>query len=607
MFQNEVHGAGYHRVSRVPGWLARGLGFGLMVLIVFSAPAAQPRRVLLLHSYGREFAPFNSFSEMFRTELAQQYGESIEFFDAALESARFEGDSTETLFTAYLEALFADRKLDLVVPIGGPAARFVQRYRGRLFPKTPMLLAAVDQRHLQPDMVDPNTAVVTVSYDLSIVIENIMQVLPGTTNIVLVTGNSPLEKFWLEEFKRQFGTKPAPLHFTWFNDLSFPEIQRRAAALPPRNAILYVLFSIDAEGVPYVEDRALGGIHSVANAPMFGLQQSQLGRGIVGGPLMPFMELSQKTANVAVRILRGEPAGSIKTPVQLPARPVFDWRELKRWGISQRRLPAGSEVRFRQSAFWERYWWQITAGIVVFAAETLLVFALLANLTRRREAEKAMRELSGRLINAQEEERARVAKELHDELSQNLALIAIEMEMSSQQLPAAAGELNARLQALSAQTQALSTEVHRISHGLHPAKLTQLGLAIAVRGFCREIEAAHNIKVSYVERQVPRNLPEDIALCLYRVSQEALHNVVKHSGAASASVQLTADGKAIELEVVDTGKGFDVNEPRVKASLGLVSMAERVRLVSGGMAIDSKPGRGTRLFVQVPLPTKTST
>ncbi|HEY5912658.1 MAG TPA: sensor histidine kinase, partial [Verrucomicrobiae bacterium] len=251
--------------------------------------------------------------------------------------------------------------------------------------------------------------------------------------------------------------------------------------------------------------------------------------------------------------------------------------------------------------FWQTWWFACSfaafLGVAIFSA----LKRRLTLLERRRAEQESV---TRQIILSQENERKRVAGELHDGLSQNLALLSIEMEMLNQDLPTAAGELTNRLQALSAQTKGLSAEVHRISHGLHPAKLTQLGLAVALRGFCREVAAAHKITVHFADSSIPRVLPEDVALCLYRVAQEAVQNVVKHSGAKSAKVELTMDGNAIELNITDDGKGFELNANRANDSLGLVSMEERVRLVHGQFSVESKPAAGTHVRVRVPLPTE---
>jgi signal transduction histidine kinase len=223
------------------------------------------------------------------------------------------------------------------------------------------------------------------------------------------------------------------------------------------------------------------------------------------------------------------------------------------------------------------------------------------DITERKRAEQAAHELSGRLISAQEEERARLAKELHDGLSQNLALLAVELELFGQRPTGAVDEVSERMQEFSTRTKELSSEVHRLSHGLHPAKLEQLGLAAAIGGFCRELEAGGLICVKFSCQDVPRALPKDLALCLYRVTQEALQNVVKHSGARNASVELRKEGNELQLRIADEGKGFEATAEPAGDGLGLVSMRSRVRLVGGNISWDSTPGQGTQVNVRAPV------
>jgi PAS domain S-box-containing protein len=378
------------RVGCLLAWL-------LMGLLARSSDAAEPRRVLLLHSFGRQFAPFNTFSESFRTALGEQLGSPVDFHDVALESARFPSAASEGPLIDYLDALFANRPLDLVVPIGGAAARFAQAHRRELFPKVPMLIACVDERHLQNVALTPNDAVVAVENDPVRMLESILQVLPDTTNVAVVIGDSPLERFWLGETRRLFAAFTDRVHFIWLDGLSFSQVLTRAEALPARSAIFYGVFSVDADGVPYTEERALAELHAVAHVPIFGLHDSQMGDGIVGGPLMSIEQLSRNTVKVAVRILHGEQAGSIKTPVQVPGTPMYDWRELKRWHISEARLPRGSVVLFRQPTAWEQYKWRIIGNVSLCLLEALLIILLVGNLLKRRRAEQSLRESEERL------------------------------------------------------------------------------------------------------------------------------------------------------------------------------------------------------------------
>lgn len=219
----------------------------------------------------------------------------------------------------------------------------------------------------------------------------------------------------------------------------------------------------------------------------------------------------------------------------------------------------------------------------------------------RRRTEEALRYIGGRLINAQEEERSRIARELHDDLSQRLALLSIELEQVSQLIPARQHNLRSRMQDLWATAQEISVEVRRISHQLHPSKLEHLGLVAAVKSFCEELDERRGVKIAFRSRDIPADLPKEVALCVFRVVQESLRNVVKHSGAQEARVVLGMSGQTVQLCVSDSGAGFDVDSATHRKGLGLISMKERLRLVGGSLTIRSRPTRGTQLDIQIPL------
>jgi len=231
-----------------------------------------------------------------------------------------------------------------------------------------------------------------------------------------------------------------------------------------------------------------------------------------------------------------------------------------------------------------------------------LVGQVFASALVRIDADVALQEVSGRLINAQEKERARLAQELHDGMSQQLAVLAVELQMLSQRLPATAAEMQARLGELSEKTKALSSEVHRLSHALHPAKLERLGLVAAVGGFCRELEATARLRVRFSAADVPAHVPRDRALSLYRVTQEALWNVVRHSGAQSAMVTLAGGDAELRLDVVDDGCGFDPAAVAPTTSLGLLGMRERVVMLGGSIRWEPRADGGTAVRVRMPLP-----
>jgi signal transduction histidine kinase len=235
----------------------------------------------------------------------------------------------------------------------------------------------------------------------------------------------------------------------------------------------------------------------------------------------------------------------------------------------------------------------------------LRTFAVIRDITARQRSEQAVHDLSARLMSAQEAERARLARELHDGLSQNLALQAVQLELMAQRPPTAAAEFAARLLELAGQMKKLSTEVHRISHDLHPAKLTQLGLTAAIAELCQTGLLVHRIPISFRHSGIPRALPLGVALCLYRVAQESIQNIVKHSGAKQVEVDLHRVNNDIHLGIADDGRGFDTESKPNTQSLGLVSMRERVRAARGQIHIESKPGEGTRVTACLPVPEET--
>ena len=204
-------------------------------------------------------------------------------------------------------------------------------------------------------------------------------------------GDAPIEKFWVNELRQALRPFEGQVKPVFMNDLSFGEILKRVAALPPASAIYFGDLVIDAEGVPHRQEEVLARLHAVANAPIFGQYDYQLGGGIVGGPLLSVRTLSRKTAEVAAQILAGASPGDIKTPPQKLGEPEFDWRELRRWGIQQADLPPDSTISFREPTLWEQYRWYILAVAGFSGLQAILIVGLLLNRLRLRRAHDRLR------------------------------------------------------------------------------------------------------------------------------------------------------------------------------------------------------------------------
>jgi len=222
------------------------------------------------------------------------------------------------------------------------------------------------------------------------------------------------------------------------------------------------------------------------------------------------------------------------------------------------------------------------------------------DISERKRTEEALQDLGGRLIAAQEEERRRVARELHDDLNQRMALLSIGLEQLAQEIPKPPG-LRGRFRKLQKQMHEISADIHRLSYQLHPSKLDHLGLAAAVKSLCIELSESRNLRVDLKQTGFPATLPKDVTLCAFRIVQEALGNCVKHSGAQTVQVVLEKTDGAIRLSVSDNGCGFDMESDAMKRGLGFISMSERLHLVGGEIQILSRPLRGTCIKVSIPL------
>jgi signal transduction histidine kinase len=357
--------------------------------------AAEPRRVLVLHAFGHAYSPWSDMAASFREELVKKSPEPIDLYEVSLDTARVRDPEDEGPFVEYIRAVLSGRKLDLIVPVGAPAAFFLQRHRQTIFPTTPMLIVGADVRRISSITRAANDAAVLLDLDLPAYLRNILQLRPETTEIAVVVGNSPVERYWTSELRRDFQPFADRVNITWLNDLTFGEMLERAAAMPPQSAIFWFLLSEDATGVPYSQDRALETMREVAAAPVFGMGDFELGRGIVGGPLMQTSALGRQAAEVGLRILKGETrAESIETPAVTFGGSMYDWRELQRWNISESRLPVGSIVQFRQGTVWENYRFEIIGALAI----VFLQAALIAGLLFERLARKRAGVLAGKAI-----------------------------------------------------------------------------------------------------------------------------------------------------------------------------------------------------------------
>jgi len=302
----------------------------------------------------------------------------------------------------------------------------------------------------------------------------------------------------------------------------------------------------------------------------------------------------------ALQILAGKPPQDIPV-VPAPSLYLFDWRQLHRWNLDVSKLPAGSTVLFRQPTLWEQYRWPLLIGLLVLTSLSLLTISLLFERKQLQAARNEQMHLSGLLINAHDEERSRLAGEIHDDFSQRLAVLSLGLETAADGIPGSLQETKRQMQELMESASDLGADLHSLSHKLHSTTLERLGLAAGVASFCKEFSAQQGLQIEFSQQGLPRSVSPEIALCLFRIVQEALRNVQKHSGAAHARVRIETMGDTLHLSISDDGVGFDVNDGVDHQGLGLWSMRRRVRLVGGRYEIYSKKQNGTRIEIWTPI------
>jgi len=557
---------------------------------------AEPRQkqVLVLYSTRRDAQLVVVGDREIPRILAAGLPEGLDYYSEFIDSARFQHEEYQDAFRDFLRLKYADHAFDLVVAMDEIPLQFVTRHRDTLFRGVPVVFFTRVPGARRPS----NAAGLIVSTEFTGTITLARTLQPGLRHVFVVSGANDDDVSFESLAREQLQSLDRRLDVTYLSGLPTKDLEARLAALPRHSMVYYLVVDRDGAGQNFHPLEYLDRVAAVSSAPVYSWVDSAMDHGVVGGSLKAQVEQAQAVSSLALRVLRGEPADSI--PVASPNLNVvaLDWRQLQRWGIDERRVPADAVVRFRAPSVWDRYSSYIIIAVTAFLAQTMLIAGLFLQRARRRKAEARVRDLGSRLLNAQEAERSRIARDLHDDVSQQLALLSINLELLAQ--ADAAGSHQLADEALRT-TQRIARSIHELSHRLHPAKLLLIGLVPAVRGLQRELSQS-GTAIDFTYDNVPPDLPPEVTLCLYRIVQEALQNALKHAAAGEIAVRLRGRGNALVLTVDDNGAGFDVNGAWGKG-LGLISMSERVDAVAGIFAVDSAPGNGTRVTITVPLGT----
>lgn len=706
-------------------WLA------VLVIMFFGlgrpASAAEPptvKSVLVLYSFSDRSV--NDSADSVKSALRARVPWPVNFYVEYMESRRFDDEGYEKSQVESLRHTFGGQKLDLVIVEAYPALEFAVKHRDQLFPGVPIVFSDIDAGRIEGLKMWPGVTGVTETVDVQGTIDLALHLQPDTNEVAIITNTSGFERYWLAAVHTELLRHQGKVREIDLVGLPTGQLLEKVAALTPQTVVLFQLAPQDSI------QPAIGAYDILAavgrRVPTYCIFPVVcLDHGGIGGADIDVKEQTALMAELARRVLSGERPESIPVVHGTADRVRVDWRQLRRWNISESALPPGSQVLYRQPTLWERDRKYIIAAILLIVAQSLLIVGLLWQRARKRKAEavllesekrfrvmadttpslvwmcnqegkvtylndrrvaftgrdpdagyddtwtayvhpddrknvldanarglesheayskeyrlrrrdgvyrwmfdvasprvngdgafagfigsaiditdqklaqEALESVSGRLIEAQETERSRIARELHDDVCQRLALLSMELEQANRSLNASPAATNERLEGIKLHCSEIAGDVQALSHQLHSSKLDYLGIVAAIRGFCKEFAKQHNVSVAFTDENVPKPLPKDISLCLFRVAQEALHNALKHSGVSHFVVDLRGTADQVQLEVRDRGAGFDAKEVGRNRGLGLVSMQERIHLVHGTFSLESKLGQGTRIITSVPV------
>jgi signal transduction histidine kinase len=586
-----------HRWLRPIG-LVRNSILRLSVIIIalscqFPVRAQNTRNVLVLHVGSANQPAHILISKVFQNTFGASTHNQL--FEEFLDYDRLNAD--DEMLAETLGKKYAGKKMDLVVSDGAPVLNFLLRRGEDLWPRTPKVFSFVEPREM-PAKLPPNFTGVTTSVDFGATLHLALQLMPNRRHVFYVTGIAPREEAFRHLAEQEFSRFASGVQITYVYDLPLSELLVRLGELPDDSVVIFFTMFQDAAGHEYVPAKVFPMIASSSNAPVYCLFDTHIGSGALGGVILDIEHAAEQAAKLALQVLdRGSASG---LPVgRSTNQAVVDWRQLQRWGINEARVPSGTVIRFRIPSVWDQYKWYVVAGMAAIVAQLGFIIILVGEIRRRKKSDLAIKSLSGRLINAGEEERKRIARELHDDIAQRLALVSIELDVMQPDVklndPGAQRSLRAPVE----QLHEVITDVHNLSHQLHSNKLQHLGLGAALNEVCQQLAKQHHLEIQFSAENVPFPLSENLALCLYRVAQEALSNSVKHSGSARVDVRLAACDGSLMISVKDYGTGFDPSATH--DGLGLATMRERLRLVEGKLMINSRPGGGTEVTAQARL------
>ena len=568
-------------------------------LTVHGQQSVDPKRVLVLYWYNKDFLWNVEFDRSFKFRLDSAPSGSIEYYQEYLETDRFPGEPQARLLRDYLRKKYADHPVDVVVASSDASLEFLRRDRSGLFPGVPIVFVATQYPTTAEITTEPGlTGIINISTHRRTV-DLALSLHPAIEQVFVVSGTLEHDKRLELLARRELQGYEGRVQITYLTDLSSAKLIEKMRSVPKRSIVLYVWEqSTNDQGklLESVDLFALIAPHT--RVPIYGMLLPLVGRGIVGGYVNTGDAEGTKIAEIVLRIATGTRAMDI--PVErAPAEPIFDWREVRRWGIRENKLPRESIIRFRELTLWDQYKWRILGIVALF----LVLLWALYQLRVRQLARQFDVQLRTRL-----NERTRIAGDLHDTLLQSLHGLMFRFQAARNMLPRRPEEAMQELDGAITRTQQAIAESRDAINDLRCEPVTQRDLAELLAADGQELEALHRAEgdspaFSIIVEGERRTLSPDLCQDVYRMARELLRNAFRHARAHRIETEVRYDDGLLRVRVRDDGTGIAPNvleEDGRAGHFGLRGVRERAQRIGAQLDFWSEAGAGTEVQLTVP-------
>jgi signal transduction histidine kinase len=604
---------------------------------ILAEPAPARPQVLLIFDEDKDLPGLSVINRNVQQVLRDAFEEGVEFYSESLQLSQFNDAEHQDAMLEYFRRKYEGRQIDLIIAVMEPSLDFLLRRAETLFAGTPIVFCGANPLEVERMTLPKNVTGVLVERTFAPTLDIALRLQPDTRNVFIVGGTSRFDQQIHAIASRDLQAFESRVNLVWLNELPMERLLIELAALPDKSVVYFLTLFADGASEPFIPHDALTRIASAANAPVYVAVDQYVGRGAVGGHVYSVADLGQQAASIGVRILRGEAPSSIPVASASVYRNLFDWRQLERWGIDERRLPAGSDIAYRPASIWYLYKWYILAGAALFLLQTGLVVGLFVSHAQRRRAEILRGESDERRLRAEDEVRKQRDELAHalrvttlgemtasfaHELGQPLAAITMNAQAARNMLArhAADADVNEILHDVAADANRATETLRRLRvlFRKEPLARTRVDMTAAIEDVLRLLASEmrqRRIRVQVVRDAASAHVLGD-AVQLRQVLINLLINAAEAISAASDTVgEIHIESRLaaghVSIAVRDNGVG--VGEPDLEKifehfvsskphglGMGLAISRSIVDAHGGLIWATRNDGRGLTLHVELP-------